>query len=205
MTARSVPRLHLIGPLIAEPANYPAIAEAAVMGGCDAVHVRIPGGATDDLLALARALRGHIGDALMIVNDRLDVALLAGAGGVQLGERSFGVVDARQILPAGTLIGRSVHDIAGAQDALTNGADFLLAGHVFDTPSKQGIPGRGLDWLAELASSVTIPVIALGGITIDRVPAVLGAGAHGVAFGRELLRSPDPSASARRVADMLFR
>ncbi|HEX5166033.1 MAG TPA: thiamine phosphate synthase [Thermomicrobiales bacterium] len=205
MTVRPVPRLHVIGPLITDPADYPAIAVAAVKGGCDAVHVRIPGGATDDLLALARTLRDLIGDVALIVNDRLDIALLAGAAGVQLGERSFSVADARQLLPAGALIGRSVHDLDGARAALADGADYLLAGHVFDTPSKQGVPGRGLDWLAELASVVPIPVIALGGITIERVPGVLEAGAHGVALGRELLRSTDPAASARRVAEILFQ
>ena len=84
------------------------------------------------------------GDAALIVNDRLDVALVAGADGVQLGERGFTVEDARRLLPSGVLIGRSVHDVAGARPAAKAGADYLLAGHIFDTPSKQGTPGRGL-------------------------------------------------------------
>jgi thiamine-phosphate diphosphorylase len=205
MTVRSMPRLHLIGPLITDPADYPAIAEAAVRGGCDAVHVRIPGGSADDLLALARTIRSVIGDAALIVNDRLDVALLAGADGVQLGERGFSVEDARQLLPPTMLIGRSVHDIDGARVATAAGADYLLAGHIFDTPSKQEIPGRGLDWLADLVAALPVPVIALGGITVERVPLVVETGAYGVALGRELLRSPDPTASARQIARILFQ
>lgn len=203
MNRRSVPRLHLIGPLVIDTIEYPQIAAAAVEGGCDAVHVRVPGGATEDVLCLARTIRQAIGEAALIINDRLDVALVAGANGVQLGERGFAVEDARRILPDVTLIGRSVHDIAGARAAADAGADYLLAGHVFDTPSKQGTPGRGPGWLAELVAAVSIPVIALGGITIERVPAVLEAGAYGVALGRELLLADDPGASARQAAGLL--
>jgi thiamine-phosphate pyrophosphorylase len=197
-----VPRLHLIGPLVLPAADYPRVARQAVEGGCDAVHVRIPGGATDELLALARELRRSLAPHALIVNDRLDVALLAGADGVQLGERSFSVADARVLLGDERLVGRSVHDRDGAIRAAKDGADYLLAGHVFDTPSKQGTPGRGLDWLAELCAATPAPVIALGGITVERVPLVLEAGAHGVALGRELLLARAPAASARRAAEL---
>jgi thiamine-phosphate pyrophosphorylase len=200
---RRVPRLHLIGPLVVEPDDYPPIAAAAVAGGCDAVHLRMPDGPTAETLRLARLIQQKAGGALVIVNDRLDVALLAGAGGVQLGERSFSVGDARRLVGPTTLIGRSVHDIDGARRAAEAGADYLLAGHVFATPSKDGEPGRGLDWLAELCASVLIPVIALGGITCVRIAAVLDAGAHGVALGRELLVSPDPRETARLAAAVI--
>ncbi|MEX1157619.1 MAG: thiamine phosphate synthase [Thermomicrobiales bacterium] len=203
MSRRPVPRLHLIGPLVVDAAEYPRIAAGAVQGGCDAVHVRVPGGATESVLELARAIRSVIGDAALIINDRLDIALVAGADGVQLGERGFSVEDARRVLPAGRLIGRSVHDLEGARAAATAGADYLLAGHVFETPSKRGTPGRGLDWLAELVAAVPAPVIALGGITTERIPAVLETGAHGVALGRELLLWDDPEVTARQAADQL--
>ena len=198
--SRPVPRLHLIGPLVVDPADYPRIAAAAIQGGCDAVHVRIPGGATNDMLRLARTIRNATGQAKLIINDRLDVALIAGADGVQLGEHGFTVEDARRILPGEMLIGRSVHDTAGARAAYAAGADYVLAGHIFETPSKQDTPGRGLGWLAELVASVSIPVVALGGITTERIPAVLAAGAYGVALGRELLLAEDPAASADQAA-----
>lgn len=203
MSSRPVPRLHLIGPLVTDPADYPRIAIAAVRGGCDAVHIRIPGGVTEDVLDLARTIRTAIGGAALIVNDRLDVALIADAAGIQLGERGFAVEDARRILPNRMLIGRSVHDIAGARAAAAAGADYLLAGHVFDTPSKQGTPGHGLDWLAELVAAVTIPVVALGGITVERIPAVLETGAFGVALGRELLLANDSAETAAEAARLL--
>ncbi|MDQ3547823.1 MAG: thiamine phosphate synthase, partial [Chloroflexota bacterium] len=157
MNRRPVPRLHLIGPLVTDPPDFSRTAAAAVRGGCDAVHVRVPGGATEDILALARSIRQAIGETALIVNDRLDVALIAGADGVQLGERSFAIEEARRVLPGEMMIGRSVHDLAGALAAAHAGADYLLAGHVFDTPSKTGKPGRGLDWLAEIVVAVSIP------------------------------------------------
>ena len=205
MNRRPVPHLHLIGPLVTDPADYIRIAAAAVRGGCDAVHVRILGGATEDVLALTRSIRQATGGATLIVNDRLDVALVAGADGVQLGERGFAIEDARRVLPDEMLIGRSVHDIAGAQAAADAGADYLLAGHVFDTPSKQNTPGRGLDWLRELVESVSVSVIALGGITTERIPDVMAVGAYGVALGRELLFADDPAVTAKRIANQLAR
>lgn len=203
MTGHQVPRLHLIGPLGGVTlAEYVALATRAVAGGVDAVHLRAPGHPSSDVLHAARSLRSRLGSAALIVNDRLDIALLAGADGVQLGEHSFGVDDARRVA-RDALIGRSVHDRGGAVQACRDGATFIVASHVFDTPSKPGTPGRGIAWLAEIVRAVATPVIALGGITIDRIPYVLGTGAHGIALGRELLGSPDPEAAATRARRFL--
>jgi thiamine-phosphate diphosphorylase len=197
-----VPRLHLIGPLVVDPADYPRIAAAAARGGCDAIHVRLPRGVTAETLTTVRAIQAAV-HTTVIVNDRLDVALVSGAGGVQLGEQSITVAEARRLLPDDVLIGRSVHDLDGARQAAKSGASYLLAGHIFDTDSKAGTPGRGLDWLAALVAAVEIPVIALGGITVERIPAVMVAGAYGVALGRELLLADDPAQAARSAAEAL--
>ena len=200
MTNRTVPRLHVIGPLGVVPqADYPALAARAVAGGFDAVHVRLPGGAARELLALARAVRAVSPGAQLLVNDRLDLALLADADGAQLGEASVSVADARQLLGPGALLGRSVHDVDGARQAAADGADFLLAGHVFETPSKPGQPGRGLAWLAEIVRATSTPVIALGGLNVARIQETLAAGAWGVALGRELLTANNPEATARQA------
>ena len=195
----NVPRLHLLGPLGVVPiAAYPAVAALACAGGhgCDAAHVRLPGAPGGETLTLARAVRAACPSAALLINDRLDVALLAEADGAQLGEASIAAPDARRLLGARRLIGRSVHDLAGARQAAADGADFLLAGHVYDTPSKPGQPGRGLAWLEELAAGAGAPVIALGGVTVARVADVMRAGAWGVAMGRELLAAPDPTRAA---------
>jgi thiamine-phosphate pyrophosphorylase len=203
MSQSGVPRLHLVGPLDTPVTAYPEVARHAVLGGVDAVHVRLPGAPSAEVLELARGIGALDGQALLVINDRLDVALLTGAGGVQLGERGFSVQDARRLLGPDVLIGRSVHDVAGALAADAGGANFLLAGHVFATASHPGVLGRGLDWLAEVCRAVNIPVIAIGGISAARVPAVLQTGAHGVALGREVLTAPDPAAAAHTIRSII--
>ncbi len=188
--ALSVPTRHLVGPLGIALAEYPALVERALEAGCDAIHLRMPGGGGGELLEMARYLRTltTAAGALLIINERVDVALLAGADGVQLGERGLPLAEVRDLTGrvGQTLrIGCSVHDRAGAIAAAEAGPDWLLAGHVFASASHPDEDGRGLPWLADLCRAVPqTPVIAIGGITAGRVPEVLAAGAYGVAFGR---------------------
>lgn len=188
-SAPCVPTRHLVGPLGMALADYPVLVERALASGCDAIHLRLPGGAGGELLAMARQLRTltTAAGALLIVNERVDVALCAMADGVQLGERGLPLAAVRELAArAGQPlhIGCSVHDRAGASAAAQAGADWLLAGHIFASASHPGEDGRGLPWLTDLCRAVPVPVIAIGGITAERVPQVLAAGAHGVAFGR---------------------
>lgn len=207
--SRRVPRFHLIGPLgVLNPGAYVALAVRLAASGCDAVHLRVPELPGGDALRLARSMKREIGGSgtmRLFVNDRLDVAALAGADGVQLGERSFDPRDARRLIASDVLVGRSIHDLEGAKAAESAGADFVMAGHVYDTESKPDEPGRGLDWLSEIATDVTVPVIAIGGITAARVGEVLAAGAYGIAVGRELLAASDPVNVARRIAQQIER
>lgn len=208
MTRRRVPRLHLIGPLagVVTPEQYPPIAAATSRGAECAVHMRLPGAAGGDVLALVRAVQAQPGlgeSTILIVNDRMDVALLAGAGGIHLGERGLPVADVRGLPVGNILIGRSIHDVEGALRAEADGADYVIAGHVYDTESKSGQPGRGLRWLEEVTRAITIPVIAIGGVNRERVPEVLAAGAWGVGVGRDLLTADDPETAAREIAQQL--
>lgn len=208
MTPRDVPKLHLVGPLaIPEPGDYVRIAYEAATGGCDAIHVRLPGKSGGEVFEPATAVRERLEElpARLIVNDRIDVALLVGADGVHLGERGIGVAETRRLVSDDTMIGRSVHDVEGAVRAERDGATYVLAGHIFETRSKAGQPGRGLDWLGEVVRAVNIPVIAIGGISIARIELVLEAGAFGVALGRELLQAADPKLVARDAARIIER
>lgn len=204
MNRMGVPRLHLIGPLdVVTLDRYVDIAIEAAMAGPLAVHLRTPGGGTAEMLAAARTLRAHLPrHATLIVNDRIDVALLAEAHGVQLGERSLRATDARSLVGE-RLIGRSIHDLDGARHAASEAADFLLAGNVFVTDSKPGLDGRGIGWLEWITRAVSSPVIALGGITVDRVPHLIAAGAWGVAMGREILKADDPGAVVRLAHEQI--
>jgi thiamine-phosphate pyrophosphorylase len=134
---------------------------------------------TTDAVALARGSRTRV-----VVNDRLDVALAAGAAGVHLRGDSIAPQAARSIAPAGFLIGRSVHAV---EDAVQSAADvdYLIAGTVWDTESKTGAAGShsllGVRGLAAVAAAVGVPVIAIGGVTAERMPALAESGAAGVA------------------------
>lgn len=203
---KTLPRLHLVGPLngVVAPQDFIRIGGEAGKAGECAVHVRMPGAQGADVFDVARHLKLALlgSSSQVLVNDRVDVAMAVNANGVQLGERSLPVSAARRILGTTKLIGRSVHDVAGAKQAVVDGADYLVAGHVFDTDSKQGEPGRGLEWLHEMCMSVAVPVVAIGGIGPEHIDDVLEAGAWGVAVGRDVLRAEEPAA---RTTELLAR
>jgi thiamine-phosphate pyrophosphorylase len=178
------------------------VVERALGAGLPAVQLRekdLPG---RPLLALAERLRRVTADrgALLFVNDRLDVALAVGADGVHVGERSFPVDVARQLLP-GMLVGASVHSV---EDVALSTADFVFFGPVFATPSKTGMgEPQGLERLAEAARAAHVPVLAIGGIEISHVPVVRATGAHGVAVIRAILGADDPgNATAALLVDL---
>ncbi len=194
-----VPRLHLISDRSICPLDrFPEVAYQAVEAGFDAVHLRekdLPG---RDLVEAARHLKRVIGDcARIMINERLDVALIIGAHGVQMGEQGLSPLDIRSICGDSILIGRSVHDESGAERATFERADFIIAGNIYPTRSKPGQEGHGLDFIRRIAEAGGLPVIAIGGVTPARVPEVIQAGAHGVAVISGILAAPDPSTAAQ--------
>jgi len=155
----------------------------AVRAGVDLIQIR----ERDlDARSLARLVEDAIAvarpaGARVVVNDRLDVALACGAAGVHLRGDSIPPRAARTLAPPGFLIGRSVHGVAEAAQVAAE-VDYLIAGTVFATPSKRpDHPLLGLDGLAAVVRAVHVPVLAIGGITIERLPEVAATGAAGVA------------------------
>jgi thiamine-phosphate pyrophosphorylase len=146
-----------------------------------------------EVLAVARP-RG----ARVVVNDRADVALLSGADGVHLPEAGLPIADARRLLGPGALIGVSVHDAPGVARAA--GADYLVAGPVWDTPGKRAM---GLAAVAALAARAPAPVFAVGGLDAQNAAGALAAGAHGVAVIRAVMAARDPGAAARALVGAL--
>jgi len=156
----------------------------AARAGIHLIQIRerdLDGGPLTRLVSsCVEAVRGT--RARVLVNDRLDVALAAGAHGVHLRADSFGARRARAAVPPPFLIGRSVHSLAEAVAATEEGAaDYLIFGTVFETRSKPGQTAAGLAGLASVAAATRLPVLAIGGITAARIPEVLAAGASGVA------------------------
>lgn len=186
--------------------ELPGRVASAIAGGVDVVQLRdkdLPGGA---LLELASALRSVCaGRACLLVNERVDVAVAAGADGVQLGEAGLPTPPARLVMgnAAGGnagIIGRSVHSVDGARTAADGGADFLLVGTMFATGSHPGEEPSGPGLLRRIgAAGVGLPLLGIGGVTADNVGAVLDAGAYGAAVISSVLGSADPESAARRL------
>jgi thiamine-phosphate pyrophosphorylase len=201
---RRLPALHAVtdDAVVARP-DFPTLARAVLAAGGPgvALHLRGPHAGGRFLFELAEPL-ARAADrkgALFVVNDRVDVALAAGAGGVQLGRRSMLPGDARRILGDGPLVGVSVGAAAETRDAVAGGADFVVAGSVYATETHPGREGMGLRRLGEI-TALGVPTVAIGGITPERVAEVRGAGARGVAAIRAVWDADDP---ARAVARFL--
>ena len=178
-------------------------AAAAVRGGATMVQLRLKHADARTLVEVARQLVDTL-PVPVIVNDRVDVALAAGAAGVHLGADDLPVAAARAITPAGFLIGVSVG--ADGEVAGSAGADYVGIGPVFGTRSKHdaGI-AIGLAEFARLASRVGLPAVAIGGVSADNAPEVISAGADGVAVISAILGSPDPEQSARALRSAIGR
>jgi thiamine-phosphate pyrophosphorylase len=165
----------------------------AVSVGIDLIQVREPDLPGVEMLALVRdcvALAGGSATAIL-VNDRLDIALAAGAAGVHLRGGSVSAATIRPHTPPGFLLGRSVHDAAEAQAVEQDGGvDYLTYGTVYRSRSKPGLAPQGAARLGEAVEGVTLPVLAIGGITVDNTGEVFGLGAAGVA-AIDLFVGPD--------------
>lgn len=172
-------------------------------GGAELVfHLRMPAASGrrvhDAAAALVELARPAI--ARVVVNDRLDAALAAGAHGVHLGERSLPVEDARRLAPAGFLVGASVHAAEGALPE----ASWLLAGNVWATASHPGRPAAGTALVWRLAARGA-RVVAIGGVTPERVGEVREAGARGVAVVSGVWSAPDPAAAVERYLNAWYQ
>jgi thiamine-phosphate pyrophosphorylase len=156
--------------------------ESAVTSGVDFIQIRERDLEAGDLAALVEAVVSLVRGTTshVVVNDRLDVALACGAGGVHLRGDSIAATEARRIVPGGFLIGRSVHTAGEA--AAAGDCDYVIAGTVFPSPSKAaGAPVLGIDGLRQVVSASRAPVLAIGGVTADRFDAIAATGAAGVA------------------------
>lgn len=193
-TQRWVPRLHLISePSVCSWERLTVLLPALLEAGVEAIHVRSRQAPASELLTVACTFRRLVAPPrILVVNDRVDLAVLSEADGVHLPEHGLRVAMVRRLLGGGRLVGRSVHSVEAAQEAVREGCDYLLFGNVFETDSKPGAPGRGLAELRAVAGAVSVPVIAVGGITPARVAEVLVAGAYGVAVIRGVLGADDP-------------
>jgi len=184
-----------------------ALTDALLSGGARLLQIRDKTASSAARLALADALvrRCHAAGARLVVNDYCDIARLSGADGVHVGQEDLSVEDARAILGADAIVGVSTHDDAQVAAAARSSATYVAVGPIYGTSTKNtGYTARGLD-LVRLAARSGKPVVAIGGITLDRAPDVLAAGAASVAVISDLLATGDPEARVRAYVERLGR
>lgn len=178
------------------------VVRAALRGGAPAIQLRMKDAPAREMAELARALRAETraAGALLFVNDRVDVALAAGADGAHVGQDDLPVAAARALAPPGFLLGVSAETAVLACAAEADGADYVGVGPVYATGSKAGAGDAvGTERIAQVVAAVRIPVVGIGGITIANAPPVVRAGAAGVAVISAVMRAPDPHAAVRAL------
>ena len=184
---------------VARGRELPELLEAVLAGGGRLVQLREKEMPLSELLPLTQRLvrRCREGGATLIVNDRADLALAAGAHGLHAGQDDLPAPHARTLLAPGMLLGVSTHDPEQARQAVRDGADYVAVGSIFPTTTKPGFQLVGPDLIRRVRPEVPVPLVGIGGITEENASAVLAAGADSVAVISALCAAPDPEAATR--------
>ena len=191
---------------IVPPARVAALVASLARAGARLLQVRakrLPDRALADVARDAVAA-AHAAGALLLVNDRPDVARVAGADGVHVGQDDLDPDDVRRLLPAGAIVGVSTHDAAQLAAAARTGADYVAVGPVFPTSTKERPdPVVGLAFVRAARAALGRPLVAIGGITAATAASVAEAGADGLAVVSAVVAAGDPAAAYREIAARL--
>jgi thiamine-phosphate pyrophosphorylase len=184
-----------------ETKDLDATVAAAVAGGVTMVQLRDKSAPGGKLLEIARRLKTVTrGKALLVINDRVDVAVAAEADGAQLPEDGIPTLAARMLIGKYAVLGRSVHTVETAVQAEREGAEFVIAGTIYKSPSKPDAKPAGPALIAEITNAINLPVLAIGGVTAKNVGDVIKAGAAGVAVISAIAGAADPRAAAQEMS-----
>ncbi len=178
-----------------------ALARILLEAGARILQLRLKETPSRDLLEAARAIVAlcRRSEALLIVNDRVDIAKLADADGVHVGQDDLPLADARTILGTEKIIGVSTHNIAQASAAEDGGADYIGFGAIYSGGLKNVRDAQGLDRLRAVRAAVSLPIVAIGGITEATMPDVIAAGADAAAIITDVVRAPDIAVKVQRL------
>lgn len=210
-----IPRLYPITDCQLSNCSHEEIVQMMLAAGARLIQLRDKDASAKELLDAARAsvkLTREVG-ATLIINDRVDVALTSGADGVHLGQEDLSVEEAREILGDDKIIGVSTHNLDQFKAALESSANYIAIGPVFSTTTKENPdPVVGLELVSEARKLADRPLVAIGGISVERAPAVIAAGADSVAvisalypFGeiRDFFTKPDIAGRVRAFLEAL--
>ncbi len=187
---------------LAAPRRVAEAVSAALEAGARSVQLRNKGDPTRALLEVGRELRAltRAHGALLFVNDRVDLALAVEADGVHVGPHDLPVAAVRSITPSGFLVGRSADDPEVARIAVAEGADYIGCGTVYATTTKADAGDViGLEGLRAVVRAVPVPVVAIGGITVERAGEIAPTGAAGVAVVGAVMSATDPGEAVRQL------
>lgn len=187
-------------------------AREALEGGCRWIQLRMKESTMSEKLSMARAMRQLLDDykdAVLIIDDHIDIAMLSGADGVHLGKNDLPVHEARKLVPPGFIIGATANTLEDVLEAVNEGADYIGLGPFRFTTTKQklsailGHEGYGKIFNYLHANKINIPLVAIGGITFDDLEALGKSGVRGVAVSGAIINASEPTAEAGRWIDKL--
>jgi thiamine-phosphate pyrophosphorylase len=186
-----------------QTANCAELARQVGLGGATLVQLRDKRSRTREMIGRAKEIKAALAGVSFLVNDRVDVAMAAGANGVHLGQEDMAVADARRLLGPAAIIGLSVKTVAEAAAAPLDLLDYVAIGGIYATSSKNN-PGppigpSGLTRVIEALHAADFPVCAIAGIDLANAAEVIAAGADGIAVISALAQAPDPHAAAREL------
>lgn len=174
-----------------------------IHGTIDYLHIREKNKSAKDILEIIEALTtSGLPLAKLIVNDRVDIAVMKQCAGVQLAYHSPTLSLVKNCFPS-LLTGKSVHSLAEAEQAQREGADYLLYGHIYSSRSKPNQQPRGLANLCQLSGALSVPVYAIGGITPERTKEIIRSGVEGVAIMSGIWQAEDPVQTVKAYRQVL--
>jgi len=201
MRKMRIGRLHILtDDVLQSTFSHVELAQFAMKGGADTIQFRQKVGSTKRMIEIARYIRELCSrqNVPFIVNDRVDVAIAVDADGVHLGQDDFPIPFARRLLGGGKIIGGSAATLDEAEKCFSEGADYVGFGPVYPTASKVDAgPASGIQALKKVVQETPLPIIAIGGITKERIPEVMGAGAYGIAVISAVCCEKEPEIATR--------
>ncbi len=204
---KQIGRLHVLTDTVLQSRfSHLELARMAIKGGADTIQFRQKVGTTREMIEIVRQLKQLCLDSgvTLIVNDRVDVAIAAEADGVHLGQDDFPIALARKLLGESRIIGGSAATLEEAQKCLAEGVDYIGFGPVYPTTSKADAgPVAGIKLLKQAVGIISLPIIAIGGITVENTPEVIRTGARGIAVISAVCCHQDPEQATRALRQAL--
>lgn len=200
---KKIGQLHILTDTVLQSRfSHVELTRLAIQGGADTIQFRQKIGSTREMIKITQQIKQMCTDSgvAFIVNDRVDVAIAAGADGVHLGQDDFPLPLARKLLGESKILGGSAVTLAEARKCFTEGADYIGFGPVYPTTSKEDAGSvTGIELLKQVVETIPLPIIAIGGISVENTPEVIQAGTNGIAVISAVCCQENPEQATRAL------